>query len=189
MSGTYVSFVHYSPGLGCKAVCPDPQGSELTGDVANVTCPSCREIITSVLRERFRPTVKLKESPKKPEVQNDETHYGFMVRGMVSRQAEAVFALIEPWVDQFNKKNQDYTNSGGAVSENFGILGQYMKLVDKVHKLRKPMWDSEIVRQAMNLGHVTKRAEELNFEDAQEILDDIIGHALLAKLHLKERDA
>lgn len=96
-----------------------------------------------------------------------------------SEQADAVFRMIHPWVGQFARKNQDYTNSGGAVSDNFGIMGQFMKLTDKIHKLRKPMWD-------IRLRGATEHEDDLNYESADEILDDIIGHAFLAKLYLAQ---
>lgn len=101
------------------------------------------------------------------------------IHGPVSDQAQRVFDMIIPWADQFNRKNQDYTNSGGAVSDNFGIMGQFMKLTDKIHKLRKPMWD-------VRLRGATEHEDDLNYESADEILDDIIGHAFLAKLYLQE---
>ena len=99
----------------------------------------------------------------------------------VPTQAVDVLSMFEPWARQFVKKNQDYNNSGGAVSDNFGLMGQFMKLTDKIHKLRKPMWDDEINRRA------GVPVDKLHFESAEEILDDIIGHAMLAKLELKQR--
>ena len=99
----------------------------------------------------------------------------------VPTQAVDVLSMFEPWARQFVKKNQDYNNSGGAVSDNFGLMGQFMKLTDKIHKLRKPMWDDEINRRA------GVPVDKLHFESAEEILDDIIGHAMLAKLEIKNR--
>ena len=99
----------------------------------------------------------------------------------VPTQAVDVLSMFEPWARQFVKKNQDYNNSGGAVSDNFGLMGQFMKLTDKIHKLRKPMWDDEINRRA------GVPVDKLHFESAEEILDDIIGHAMLAKLEIKSR--
>lgn len=99
----------------------------------------------------------------------------------VTEQADLVMRMLEPWARQFVKKSEDYNNSGGAVSDNFGLMGQFMKLTDKIHKLRKPMWDDEINRRA------GVPVDKLHFESAEEILDDIIGHAMLAKLELKQR--
>ena len=99
----------------------------------------------------------------------------------VTEQADLVMRMLEPWARQFVKKSEDYNNSGGAVSDNFGLMGQFMKLTDKIHKLRKPMWDDEINRRA------GVPVDKLHFESAEEILDDIIGHAMLAKLEIKSR--
>ena len=99
-------------------------------------------------------------------------------------QAKRVHHLMSIWFDEFLKKNQDYQTSTGNVSENFGLMGQYMKLTDKIHKLRTPMWDDEILRQAGKEGIV----KELNFEGAEEILRDIIGHCFLALDFMEQRD-
>ena len=99
----------------------------------------------------------------------------------MTEQADLVMRMLEPWARQFVKKSEDYNNSGGAVSDNFGLMGQFMKLTDKIHKLRKPMWDDEINRRA------GVPVDKLHFESAEEILDDIIGHAMLAKLEIKNR--
>ena len=99
-------------------------------------------------------------------------------------QAHRVMTLVDGWFNEFLKKNQDYQTSTGNVSENFGLMGQYMKLTDKIHKLRTPMWDDEILRQAGKEGVV----KELNFEGAEEILRDIIGHCFLALDFMEQRD-
>lgn len=183
---------HFTVRPSMGALCRT-KNEALTPYLNKTTCWSCLEAARDIVIEYCYTKVQVEEYSKKvPDGmrsgEGGREEFVFSVEGRVSDQARTVFNMLPKWLGQFNRKNQDYTNSGGAVSDNFGILGQYMKLVDKVHKLRKPMWDGEIVRQAMSLGHVTKRAEELNYEDAQEILDDVIGHALLAKLYLQERN-
>ena len=105
---------------------------------------------------------------------------GFMreERGLTP-QAIAVVKLLGTWFDQFQRKSQDYQNSGGNVSQNFGVLGQYMKLADKILKLRRPLWDERV-------GPPSSITTSFNFESTQEILDDIIGHAFLLKIMLEE---
>lgn len=106
----------------------------------------------------------------------------------VSDQAQEVIDMLAEWAVQFNLKNQDYTNSDGNVADNFGVMGQFMKLKDKIQKLKKPLWDAEIVRQAIEMGLEHGYVPgDMNYEGPEEILDDIIGHALLAKLKLRER--
>lgn len=91
----------------------------------------------------------------------------------------------------FDRKSKDYTNSSGQVFEDSGLMGQFMKMRDKVKKLQKPMWDAEIVREARRLGLTASSQDlaKLEFEDAEEILKDMIGHAVLAISILKSRKA
>lgn len=89
----------------------------------------------------------------------------------------------------FRQKSQDYTNSGGEVFEDSGLLGQYMKIRDKAKKLKKPMWDAEILREAELLGASVREGEtDLRFEPAEEILMDMMGHAVLAISVLRRRE-
>ena len=91
----------------------------------------------------------------------------------------------------FSAKSQDYTNSNGAVFEDSGLMGQHLKLTDKVKKLRKTMWDAEIIREARNLGITADNGDlqQLRFEDTEEILMDIVGHCALAISILRNREA
>lgn len=96
----------------------------------------------------------------------------------------------------FFLKSEDYTNSGGQSFEDAGLLGQYMKLRDKINKLRKPMRDAEIVNEALKLGLANKEVEDaavklsspLQFEGTEEILMDIIGHCVLSIGILRKRE-
>lgn len=155
-----------------------------------------KEIMESYVEHNgnhYGPTIE--KGPKCPDIHGDDLHNGpdreeffLSVAKPVSEQAMEVIDLMLEWVHQFNLKNQDYTNSDGNVADNFGVMGQFMKLKDKIHKLKKPLWDNQILIQAGLLSPKGPiRPQDMNFEDAEEILDDIIGHALLAKLKLRER--
>lgn len=98
-------------------------------------------------------------------------------------QADRIMYLVDEWFAEFVKKNSDYQTSSGNVSENFGLMGQYMKLNDKIHKLRKSMWDAEVVKEAMGQGLSNPKPDvtaPFQFEGTEEILRDIIGHCFLA---------
>ena len=62
----------------------------------------------------------------------------------------------------FAAKNAAYGNA----SERFGVVAQYMKMVGKLDKLEKPLYEDR------GLG------QELEFEGVEEVLFDLIGHAL-----------
>ncbi len=124
----------------------------------------------------------------------------------ITEQQKRIHEEMFVWWEEFMRKNQDYQTSSGNVSENFGLMGQYMKLTDKIHKLRRYMWDLEVIRQAVEMTgskpNDTKLIEEFsprwcsatcypkpyNFEGAEEQLRDIIGHAFLALDFINERN-
>ncbi|UVK63868.1 hypothetical protein SEA_LILYPAD_64 [Gordonia phage LilyPad] len=111
-----------------------------------------------------------------------EDDWGFLVKP-ATKQGERVGVLMAEWWDEFVKKNADYQTSTGNVSENFGLMGQYMKLTDKIHKLRKSMWDAEVIKEAMGQGLSNPKTDvttPFQFEGTEEILRDIIGHCFLA---------
>lgn len=100
-----------------------------------------------------------------------------------TEQAKRVYELMFTWWEEFVKKSADYQTSSGNVSENFGLMGQYMKLTDKIHKLRKSMWDAEVVKEAMGQGLSNPKPDvtaPFQFEGTEEILRDVIGHCFLA---------
>lgn len=173
---------HYTIRPSKGALCGDDMVT-LTGKISLVTCPDCLSLIAEATDRAFSPPEGF--SPLKKTTSGREA-FSFSVDHKVSDQARAVINMLPAWINLFVKKNQDYTNSGGQVADNFGIMGQFMKLTDKVHKLRKPLWDCEIQRQA-GLAPDKNYPSDLNFEDAAEILDDIIGHCMLTKLYLKEQ--
>lgn len=111
----------------------------------------------------------------------------------ITEQQRRIHEEMFVWWEEFMRKSQDYQTSSGNVSENFNLMGQYMKLTDKIHKLRRFMWEMEIVREAVQITGTkpndTKLLEEFsyNFEGAEEQLRDIIGHAFLALDFINER--
>ena len=122
---------------------------------------------------------------------------GVVVSGgesITTEQQKRIHEEMFVWWKEFLRKNQDYQTSIGNVSENFGLMGQYMKLTDKIHKLRRFMWDAEVIRQAVEMTgskpNDMKLIEEFayNFEGAEEQLRDIIGHAFLALDFINERN-
>ena len=111
----------------------------------------------------------------------------------ITRDIELRLDMAKIFVDAmslFSVKSKDYTNSNGAVFEDSGLIGQHLKLTDKVKKLRKTMWDSEIVREAQALGATVADDNPiaLEFEGTEEILMDIIGHCALAISIVRRRE-
>lgn len=92
-------------------------------------------------------------------------------------QISRIFSEFLPKaLDLFINKNASYQGKNGNVSERFGTAGQFMKLSDKVEKLKKPLWDDRGV------------GEELPFEGVEEVLMDMLGHILLtADIYQKVR--
>lgn len=66
----------------------------------------------------------------------------------------------------FIAKNYDYSGTADLL----GVRGQFAELWRKVGKLKKPLWDDE----------------ELKFEQAREIIIDLIGHCYLALDYLDQ---
>lgn len=66
----------------------------------------------------------------------------------------------------FFQKNRDY----GATSFDLGAAGQFAEIWRKVGKLKGPMWEGK----------------SLEFEQADEILKDLIGHCLLSLYFLRD---
>lgn len=76
-------------------------------------------------------------------------------------QAESIFKEILPAVlDRFVRKNADY----GGTAHFLGAKGQFADINPKFWKLKRALWDGE----------------KLVGESIEEILDDLIGHCLLA---------
>lgn len=110
-----------------------------------------------------------------------------------AKSVEYAGILGDAW-ELFERKSKDYTNSGGQVFEDSGLMGQFMKMRDKISKLKKPLWDAEILRQANEMVGAKTGTEDaisdlnLEFEDAEEIMMDLVGHCLLAISVLRRRE-
>lgn len=94
----------------------------------------------------------------------------------LTAQSREIVEMILPMVIQlFVTKSKDYELANGKnVSDRWGVVGQYMKLADKVDKLERPLF--------IDRG----KGEELKHESVEEVLMDIIGHALLTILKYNE---
>lgn len=79
-----------------------------------------------------------------------------------------VHEIVPEVVKLFVQKNADY----GDTSFDLGIKGQYAELHRKIGKLKRTMWDGN----------------GLKFEQTEEVLMDLIGHALLSLYFLQEED-
>ncbi|QXO13724.1 hypothetical protein SEA_DUMPTRUCK_72 [Gordonia phage DumpTruck] len=73
---------------------------------------------------------------------------------------EIIYTIAPVALENFARKNADY----GDTSFDLGIAGQYAELWRKVGKLKGPMWEGK----------------SLEFEQMDEILQDLIGHCLLS---------
>lgn len=76
--------------------------------------------------------------------------------------------LLEEWVIQFVGKQRDY----GDHADDLGAPGQYAEIHRKIGKLKKAMWDGEMLRG----------------EPAREVCMDLIGHLFLAIKHMDENN-
>ncbi|QFG08209.1 hypothetical protein PBI_GRETELLYN_72 [Gordonia phage GretelLyn] len=87
----------------------------------------------------------------------------------LSNQGQEIMYEIAPKVlENFARKNADY----GDTSFDLGIAGQYAELWRKVGKLKGPMWEGK----------------SLEFEQMDEILQDLIGHCLLSLYFLRTQE-
>jgi hypothetical protein len=76
-------------------------------------------------------------------------------------QSEEIFKNVLPAVlERFVRKNADY----GGTAHFLGAKGQFADINPKFWKLKRALWDGE----------------KLVGESVEEILDDLIGHCLLA---------
>lgn len=72
---------------------------------------------------------------------------------------------LYPAIELFRRKAKDYSEADGFfTADHLGAAGQYGDLFRKMPKLKKSMWDKQ----------------PLNGEQPVEILQDFLGHVLLA---------
>lgn len=110
--------------------------------------------------------------------QFDDNENGIFVRhsDTVTPDIEYILKHILPkFLDQFEAKSRAYQQSDGTnISANFGVVGQYMKMFDKIGKLRKPMFEDR------------GEGPDLEFEPVEEVLGDFFGHVLLAGMYWRK---
>lgn len=76
-----------------------------------------------------------------------------------------VWEVLPDMLERFLAKNKDY----GDDQVNLGPKAEFVRIANKFGKLKRALWDGV----------------ELEFEQVDEILDDFLGHILLAKLGLR----
>ena len=87
----------------------------------------------------------------------------------INSHTYAIFSDILPRAMQlFAAKNAAYATKDGTgnASERFGVVAQFMKMVGKLDKLEGPLFEEQ------------GKGPELEFEPVEEVLFDLIGHAL-----------
>lgn len=110
--------------------------------------------------------------PQVLDVDNEAFPFTLHIPVEVTPQARFILEEILPdAVTLFVKKNRNYTQHGRNISENFGTKGQFMKMYDKVGKLWAPFWEEKV---------------DLEGEQPEEILQDLLGHVLLALYFLRQ---
>lgn len=77
-----------------------------------------------------------------------------------------VLEVLPPMLEKFLCKNADY----GDDPLKLGSRAEFVRIWNKVRKLKSALWDEK----------------ELDFEQVDEILDDFLGHILLARSGLGE---
>jgi hypothetical protein len=87
------------------------------------------------------------------------------IDGAISEDARRIVLEVLPaTLELFLRKNAEY----GVDEFSLGPKAEFVRIWNKVRKLKAGLWDSQ----------------ELEFEQVSEILDDLIGHLLLARLGL-----
>jgi hypothetical protein len=90
-----------------------------------------------------------------------------------TKQAERILNEILPGViELFLAKNKDYKIEGIDIAATLGVRGQWSDMFRKIAKLKQEMWDQD--------------GSGLQFETAEEVIKDLIGHCLLSLLFLKD---
>lgn len=74
--------------------------------------------------------------------------------------------LLQEWILHFMMKQRDY----GDTADDLGAPGQYAELHRKIGKLKRSLWEGEI----------------LHGEQPDEILLDLVGHCFLALRHFRQ---
>lgn len=103
--------------------------------------------------------------------------------------------IAERTLKLFLEKQKDYAQADGSqVADEWGVMAQFMKMNDKLKKLRRPLYEEEILRLAVKISPGDFDSEnpitvrEFQFEGTQEILMDLIGHAWITLKMLEDRE-
>ena len=80
--------------------------------------------------------------------------------------------ILPPALNLFLAKNKDYDIPGINIAQELGTRGQWADMYRKIAKLKQSMWE--------------KNGEGLEFETAEQVLYDLLGHVLLALKFLAE---
>ena len=168
---------HYVPDFGDgQFICGSYPGDKTkeTGDPRDVDCKTCIYVmgkrgIGTDLPSRAR---EAREEGRRRAEQEGEVG-NLRQYPVLTMDQHRIMEFVDEWFGEFLKKNADYQHQTFSTGDILGAGGQYAELVRKVFKLHGPMWENK----------------QLNYEQADEIIRDLIGHCFLALLYLeKEQD-
>lgn len=90
--------------------------------------------------------------------------------GDLTPQAERIFRQVAPKaLELFARKSKGYELAAGNLAEELGVKGQWGDIYRKVMKLKGPLWEGKV-----------DTYEHESFETEEEVLEDLLGHVLLA---------
>lgn len=90
-----------------------------------------------------------------------------------TEQGQRIITEILPGaIELFLAKNKDYKIEGIDIAATLGVRGQWSDMFRKIAKLKQEMWDQD--------------GSGLQFETAEEVIRDLVGHCLLSLLFLKD---
>jgi len=83
---------------------------------------------------------------------------------------DSLIKIVDPILDLVAKKNADY---GGSVF-NHGLRGIYIRMSDKVERLRRLVWDAA--------------EAQVQSESVEDVFKDLIGYAALALTYMERSE-
>jgi hypothetical protein len=142
------------------------------------TCNLCVLPLSDPIHEKQSEAAEVTPEQKKLELVKapvvwvevtSETSVHYEINNLPTEQAKVIFRdLLPDMLERFLSKNKDY-------GDNFIDLGpaaEFVRIANKFGKLKQVMWDGE----------------KLEHESIEEVLDDFLGHVLLARLGLRRVD-
>lgn len=94
-------------------------------------------------------------------------------------QAKRIFREVVPKaLELFARKSKTYELAAGNLAEELGVKGQWGDIYRKVMKLKAPLWEGK---------PVFTDGQYAEFEDTREVLEDLLGHVLLALDMLEDK--